>query len=313
MLQGKAPFIVHDWRQETRFRQPAMLESEGIVSSLHLPIFAQFDDRLVGVLRVHATKPRLFSEEELVFLDSVVVAVAHVMRAGRGEEAFHALVDGASDVVARFDTGLRFVFVNAAFEQLLGSPYEELVGKELRQTRVPETLLGAWEIVLRRAAQTGREQSTVFKVMTSDGEQTFQSRIVPGFDADGSIKFLLAISRDISEQRTAEAERAQLYREVVAQQQQLKDMVVGVIQSHERECARVNKIVQVQQLTRNDQIILRLVAKGWTNREIAAELGRSPGTVKNQVARILVKLDVSDRTQAAVRAWELGLVASSTE
>lgn len=51
-----------------------------------------------------------------------------------------------------------------------------------------------------------------------------------------------------------------------------------------------------------------LVAKGWTNREIGVRLGRTPGTIKNYIAAILSKLNVSDRTQPAVRAVEPGLV-----
>ncbi len=179
-----------------------------------------------------------------------------------------------------------------------------LIGKELRETAVPESLVRSWEISLRRVWQTGREQTTDFRVATPDGERTFQSGIVPGFGSDGSVQFVLAISRDISEQRAAQLERAQLYREVVAQQQQLRDMVADLIKRREQDVTGISSIVQMERLTPNDRHILRLVAKGWTNREIAAELGRSPGAVKNQVARILVKLDVSDRTQSAVHAAE---------
>jgi DNA-binding NarL/FixJ family response regulator len=49
------------------------------------------------------------------------------------------------------------------------------------------------------------------------------------------------------------------------------------------------------------------LAKGWTNPEIAKDLQLTAGTVKNHVATILTKLEVSDRTQAAVRAVELGI------
>ena len=54
--------------------------------------------------------------------------------------------------------------------------------------------------------------------------------------------------------------------------------------------------------------VLRLVVKGQTNRQIAQNLLISLGTVKAYVRRIIEKLEVSDRTQAAVRAVELGLL-----
>jgi len=54
--------------------------------------------------------------------------------------------------------------------------------------------------------------------------------------------------------------------------------------------------------------ILRLVAAGATNREIAARLYITEGTVKNHVTEILGKLGVTDRTQAALKARDLGLV-----
>ena len=54
--------------------------------------------------------------------------------------------------------------------------------------------------------------------------------------------------------------------------------------------------------------ILRLVAGGASNKEIAERLVIAEGTVKNHITNILGKLDVRDRTQAALRARELGLV-----
>ncbi|UIX28613.1 response regulator [Streptomyces sp. GQFP] len=54
--------------------------------------------------------------------------------------------------------------------------------------------------------------------------------------------------------------------------------------------------------------ILRLLAHGHTNREIAARLYVSEGTVKNHVSRILTRLALRDRTQAALRARDLGLL-----
>ena len=61
-------------------------------------------------------------------------------------------------------------------------------------------------------------------------------------------------------------------------------------------------------LTKRELEVLRLLAQGQTNREIAQSLVLSALTVKTHVQRIIGKLGVSDRTQAAVRAAELGLL-----
>ena len=62
------------------------------------------------------------------------------------------------------------------------------------------------------------------------------------------------------------------------------------------------------QLTPREQDVLRLMVRGKTNREIAHALRLTLSTVKTHVEHVLGKLGVSDRTQAAVRAIELGLV-----
>ena len=55
--------------------------------------------------------------------------------------------------------------------------------------------------------------------------------------------------------------------------------------------------------------VLELLALGWTNREIAGNFVLSTGTVKRHVENIIAKLRVSDRTQAVVRALELGIIS----
>ena len=62
-----------------------------------------------------------------------------------------------------------------------------------------------------------------------------------------------------------------------------------------------------QTLSEREQEVLRLIANGATNKEIAATLMIAEGTVKNNVTGILEKLQVRDRTQAALKAKDLHL------
>ena len=66
-----------------------------------------------------------------------------------------------------------------------------------------------------------------------------------------------------------------------------------------------------KQLSEREYEVLRLLVQGKTNPEIAQQLTISVGTVKIHVEHILAKLHVSDRTQAAVRAIELGLLRTT--
>ena len=65
---------------------------------------------------------------------------------------------------------------------------------------------------------------------------------------------------------------------------------------------------QIEKLSERELEVLRLIAVGLSNREIAEQLFLSPGTIKTHVHHIYGKLGVSNRTQAVVHAREVKLI-----
>ena len=88
----------------------------------------------------------------------------------------------------------------------------------------------------------------------------------------------------------------------------LKRMAVEESQRESEEESQTSRFSYLEMLTPREQEVLKFMKLGWTNRQIAQELFISPGTVKNHVEHIIAKLEVSDRTQAVVRALELGVL-----
>jgi formate hydrogenlyase transcriptional activator len=120
------------------------------------------------------------------------------------EREFRKLAENAPDIVMRFDRDLRYRYVNPIVEEYTGLPPKALLGKTNQEVGMQERYVQSWEAALRQVLGTGRATMEEFTFDTPKGERHFESRLVPEVGAAGSIKSVLAITRDVTERKQAE-------------------------------------------------------------------------------------------------------------
>ncbi len=120
----------------------------------------------------------------------------------------------------------------------------------------------------------------------------------------GAVGYLL---KDVSSARLVEAVHAAARGESVLQPSVAAKVVARFAQLPDTASAQRPQPLVVP-LSDRELEVVRLLADGRSNREIAADLFLAEGTVKNHVTNVLSKLGARDRTQAALRARELGLL-----
>jgi DNA-binding NarL/FixJ family response regulator len=120
----------------------------------------------------------------------------------------------------------------------------------------------------------------------------------------GAVGYLL---KDVSSTRLVEAVHAAARGESVLQPSVAAKVVARIASLPDDPAAPAVQPL-VTPLSERELAVVRLLAQGRSNREIAGELFLAEGTVKNHVTNVLTKLDARDRTQAALRARALGLL-----
>lgn len=207
---------------------------------------------------------------------SVVLADDHrVVR--EGVLAFLSTQDDI-DVVGEAETGVQAV---------------ELVTRLRPAVAVVDLIMGEIDGVETTRRIREASPSTQVVVLTSFDDQQW---VLPALRA-GALSYVL---KDLGA-----AELSDVIRRTAAGESVLHPRVAGHLVHRLRDGAPE---ALVAELTDREREVLRLVAQGLSNSEVAASLVISEKTVKGHVGNILAKLQLNDRTQAAVLAWRLGLV-----
>lgn len=171
---------------------------------------------------------------------------------------------------------------------------------ELAQKYIPDVIL--MDLVL--PGIDGVESTRIIKnisprtqivVLTSYHDDAL---IFPALKA-GAISYIL---KDMKMDKLAEAVRKAHRGEVILHSK----VAARVLQNLRRDSQNDEEVYT--ELTEREMDVLKLIANGYSNSQIAEELVISENTVKGHVSNILSKLHLADRTQAAVYAWKQGIV-----
>ncbi len=223
-------------------------------------------------------------------------------------ELFERIRDG---VIVADPATQRIVLWNPAATSIFGYSRSEALRMRVEDL-VPERFKAQHRAGMARYRETGRgryidaNKLLDLPALAKTGEEIrVELSLSPIASRDGSGgTYILAIVRDVTMRNRAEEYAAELLRHLSGEPVSQPDTLPEV-SSEPRVPLREAQEVK---LTDRERQALCLIASGKTNRQIAQEMLVSVSTVKAYVGRVIEKLGVSDRTQAAVRAVELGLL-----
>jgi PAS domain S-box-containing protein len=251
------------------------------------------DPEVQGMLIIHRDiTERVRKEEELrrlkEALERRVRQQTAQLRAALGEaehresmlreslDMFRTTFDQAAVGLAHMDLQGRWIRVNERLCEVVGYSREELLKKTFDEITHPDEIEAHRERMKRLHSGEIDHYSKDMRCVRKDGSHLWINLSVSLVrHPSGKPPYFMAIVKNIDQHKRAE-------------------MILGSFTPREIQ-------------------VLKLLTHGFTNRQIACELYISANTAKFHVQHVIEKLGVTDRTEAAYRAAELGLVPDSTE
>jgi DNA-binding NarL/FixJ family response regulator len=198
--------------------------------------------------------------------------------------------------------GLRGILSNVPDIQIVGEAYNGSQGLEVIEETLPDVVLMDLKMPVMNGIQATRairERWPEIRIL-----------VLTAYDADewvfdairaGATGYLL--------KDTPRAEMVAAVKKTAAGKTIVDADVAGKLFAHISQIGSLPASDLISELSERESDVLKLLARGLTNADIAARLYLTEGTIRNYVSSILTKLDVADRTQAALVALRYGLIA----
>jgi diguanylate cyclase (GGDEF)-like protein/PAS domain S-box-containing protein len=183
----RLPSRSHTWVETSKF---PLRDSEGTI---------------IGTFGISHEVTRWELAEQKIVRMAKEAADAHT-ELMRVEGQLRAVLNGSTDVIAKYDRGLRYQYINPAGERSRGLTLDQLIGRTDRETGMTESSLQVYEPALNRVLETGERGDVEFCVPNGPDRQDEWFNIVlsPDHDTTGAVVGVLTSMRDITEVKRAE-------------------------------------------------------------------------------------------------------------
>ncbi len=205
-LLSSEPVIVYDLRTETRFSGPPLLHDHGVVSGMSVIIQGQ--KQPFGVLGVHTTRLREFTQDDINFLQAIANVLATTIERRWAEQKIHeqaALLDITTDAIIVRSLQQQILFWNQGAERLYGFSAVEAIGKNANELFGQE-ILSQLKEAEKTVIECGSWQGELRKLTKSGKEVIVASRLTLMRDEAKQPKSILAVDTDITDKKQLEAQ-----------------------------------------------------------------------------------------------------------
>lgn len=122
----------------------------------------------------------------------------------RLEREMRAILETSPDAIVRYDSELRYEYMNAAAAALLGKPDNQVAEQDRFERRVGSGAAAAWEAGLRQVLTSGTSAEVEFSRNEVPDKRWYQGKMVPQFDDEGKVVGVLTSTRDMTTLKRAE-------------------------------------------------------------------------------------------------------------
>jgi PAS domain S-box-containing protein len=176
-------------------------------------------------------------------------------RLTRVEGRLRTLVENLPDVIARFDPQLRHLYVSPSLQGMTGQPLTDYVGRTNEELGMPPALVASWERTLREVFATGQARQVELVVPAAGGNRHFECRILPEADANGVVRSVLSVGRDVTELRLAQ-ESDRRAREIA---DTLREATIALTRSLDRRTVLTTLLDQLRRIVPFERATVLLI------------------------------------------------------